>query len=192
METLEKIKDDGRLKGVYKEYFYHLAQDSNLVRYLMAHSATLDSYKSSFLSERDIPNIRVMGLPLDKISRVFLLVEFIYSKVKRGVMEALPWLNSVRRELQSLEREILSSAGLPIAASQPPDTRVLTRQFEQYSLGLEKPYANSLVGLDLWRRHEKVIRGISRFLLLALPLFVVWVDREHLDPDVIGALDRDF
>jgi hypothetical protein len=199
LAVLRRTKRDGSIGQSYRDYFYCLASYANMMRYLLAQSGTLDSFKSSFLPESDSLNFKIFGLSLDKIYRVATLVEHAYLRVQKNVKESLPKFYNYQKTLDYFEAQLHGDSDqdgddrdqeLGINYQKKEYTAgTLLAEFDQFSMSLEKPYAHSIVGLDLFRRHGKVLRSIKEILFLFSPLilwlafgssFSVWI------PSIIG------
>jgi hypothetical protein len=187
--TLRRIKKNN-IRSMYGDYFYHLGQYANIVRYLLAQCATLDTYKSSFLPENDKLNFKILGLSIDKLYRVVTLVEHAYYRAQKNVRTRLDDYYNRRKILDQMELQVKQDAGDEDRIDQDSYTvGTLTAEFDQFSMSFEKPYANSIVGLDLYRRHEKVIKSIKDVLYLFSPFLLWWAFGSSLSiwvPFVIG------
>ena len=178
--TLRKIKKQN-ISSAYTDYFYHLGQYANMLRYLLAQSATLDTYKSNFLPESDKLNFKkFLGFSIDKPYRVVTLVEYAYSRAQNNVRSRLAEYYNHRKVLDQMEIQMKSTSDgdgeqVALANKNKQDYTVgsLRSEFDQFSMSFEKPYANSIVGLDLFRRHGKVLKSIKDLLFLFSP-FILW------------------
>ena len=182
--TLRRIEleDDKTILQSYKDYFYYVSQYANMMRYLLAQCGTLDTFKSSFLPESDRLNFKIFGLSLDKIYRVLTLVEYAYSRVQNNVKKVLPDFYNCQKILDDMEArfqpdlaESDNDQRLGVKVSKKEYTLgILSAEFDAFSMSFEKPYSNSIVGLDLFRRHGKVLKSLKEILLLFSPL-ILWL-----------------
>jgi len=188
--TLRKIRSLN-MRSSYADYFYHLGQYANMVRYLLAQSATLDTYKSSFLPENDTLNFKILGLSLDKAYRVLTLVEYVYYRAQNNVRTSLTEYYNRRKILDQMETQMKQKADDESVDVDPQTYNVgsLISEFDQFSMSFEKPYAHSIVGLDLFRRHQKVMKSIKDIMFLLSPFLLWWAFGSSLSiwiPFVLG------
>lgn len=172
LATLRRMEDEESIDPRFKDYFYFIAQYANMARHLLAQCGTLDTFKSSFLPESDRLNFKILGLSLDKIYRVFTLVEHAYFRAQSNVKNALPDFNRYQNILDDIESQLQIEKTK--GNKKERTLEILISEFDAFSMSFEKPYANSIVGLDLFRRHGKVLKSIKEILLLFSPL-LLWL-----------------
>ncbi|MCC6759385.1 MAG: hypothetical protein IT395_07150 [Candidatus Omnitrophica bacterium] len=177
--TMRKIRSNNIRSG-YGDYFYHLGQYANTVRYLLAQCATLDTYKSSFLPEKDELNKKILGLSIDKLYRVVTLVEHAYYRAQNNARNRLAEYYNRRKILDQFELQLQQSvkdegdASSADAIKDDYTVGSLTSEFDQFSMSFEKPYSHSIVGLDLFRRHGKIMKSIKDLVFLFSPFILFW------------------
>lgn len=157
-----------------RNYFYFLARLGNLMRYIFAPCATIDTFKSAFLPARDDLNREIFGLPLDKFYRVVTLVELAYFRSQKTVRKALPEYYNIVKNLDMMEDQLLSTTEEDSLPRSQYSVGTLRSEFDQFSMSIEKPHANSIVGLDLFRRHGRVWKAMKDLVMLLSPL-IIWL-----------------
>lgn len=168
LQTIERLQNSPNARSDFQAYFGQLLRYNKMIYGLAVPSATLDTYKSSFLPEKDNINFKILGLSLDKVLRVLLLEEYVYNRSRRIAHGRIPQYQQELKRLDRLERDLFPEEKL---AAEKTTVDTLRQDFDQYSMSLEKPYNNSLLGIDLWRRHNKLFRS---FLIVAIPIWLLW------------------
>jgi hypothetical protein len=169
--TIKRIKQDTGVSQIYRDYFHYLSQSFNTARRMMGHSGTLDGYKDLFPPIRDALKIKIWGVDLDKLLRIAVLQEFAYNRVKKMIKRTIPQFYHEQKMVETMEAEILGDAFVPPAAY---SIESLRKEFDQFNESLERPYADSITGPDLWRRHRKFISMAETVVVFFSTLFLLW------------------